>query len=161
LTRFCSKCGKEINVKSTTCPFCGKEPWDARSDRWSRIYDSDYTYAENDTMPKRRRSSSLPLLGGIFAILAGVFAVGQGLIYLAGAAIIDLPGTGTLCLCGGIDFLFGAASVLGGICTIKRDHFVIAILGAVLGMLGLGFLIGFVFGLLAVIFIALSKDEFE
>lgn len=93
------------------------------------------------------------------AILAGVLAIGQGLLYLAGASLITL-GSGFLCVCGGLDFLFGAASVMAGLYAIKRENFAAAIIGAILGMLGIGFLIGFVFGLLAVIFIAISQKEF-
>jgi len=163
--RFCSKCGKEIDATSYTCPFCGEAPWDMGSSRWSRVYDTRDTYSESDwrseSDTRAREKTSFPILGGIFAILAGVFALGMGLLYMAGAAVISLPGTGALCLCGGIFFLFGAASVFGGVCALKRDNFTIAVIGSILGMLGFGFLIGFLFGLLAVIFIVMSKDEFE
>lgn len=155
--RFCSKCGKEIDATSYTCPFCGEKPWDVGTDRWSQVYDSEYTYSDSGTLAKDKSSS--PVAGGILAILAGVLALGQGLIYMAGSAVVNLPGA--LCLCGGIDFLFGAAAVFGGICAIKREHFAIALIGALLGMLGLGLLIGFLFGLIALILIALSKDEFD
>ena len=45
--------------------------------------------------------------------------------------------------------------------TLARKGFVFALVGAILGMLAIGFLIGFVFGLLAVVFIAISRTEFE
>ncbi len=95
------------------------------------------------------------------AILAGLFAIGQGLLYIAGATMIDVPGVGSLCFCGGVDFVFGIASTIGGALALKRSNFGIAMLGAVLGMLGVGFIIGFLFGLIAVILLATSHNDFD
>ncbi len=164
--KFCSKCGKEIRADSYTCEFCGERPWSDNSSRWDHLYDTQQTYSSSDAYSTSEVLSSAshsngPVIGGIFAILAGVFALGQGLIYMAGSAMIVLPGTGTLCLCGGIDFVFGMVSVLGGVCALSRKKFGLAVLGAVLGMLGLGLIIGFIFGLIALILIAISREEFD
>lgn len=158
LMRYCTRCGKKIRADSFTCQHCGERPWDSPRDVSGR-YDAapdDFRYQE----PRSPQQTSFPVIGGIMAILAGILAIGQGLLYAAGASMINVSGTGFLCACGAVDFLFGAASIMGGIAAFKREHFATAIIGAVLGMLGLGFLIGFLFGLLAVVFIAVSQKEF-
>lgn len=156
--RYCSRCGKKIRADSRRCQFCGMEPWASPSSASEQYISSSEDFWATEV--RRAEQTSGPTIGGIFSILAGVTAVGQGLFYLAGAAFITLGGTGFLCLCGGLDVLFGLIAVLGGICALKRESFTMAIIGAVLGMLGLGLLIGFLFGLLALIFIAVSKEEF-
>lgn len=158
LMRYCSRCGKKIRADSFTCQYCGERPWDPPGSISGR-YDtaSDDSWRQEISVPQQ---TGFPVIGGIMAILAGILAVGQGLLYIAGAAVISIGGSGLICACGAIDFLFGALSVMGGIAALKREHFAMAIIGAVLGMLGLGFLIGFLLGLLAVIFIAVSQKEF-
>jgi hypothetical protein len=97
------------------------------------------------------------------AILAGVLALGQGVLYVSVDAAVSayIPtGTGMLCLCGGLDIVFGLASLAGGIMALKRTSFGLALLGAILGMLGFGFLIGALLGLIAVILIAVSRQDF-
>ncbi|MBE0635248.1 zinc ribbon domain-containing protein [Candidatus Bipolaricaulota bacterium] len=165
-TKFCSKCGKEISASSYTCEFCGQRPWSDDASKWEHLYDTPHSYSSSDAYstyeaPTSVSHSNGPVIGGIFAILAGILALGQGLIYMAGSAMIDLPGTGALCMCGGVDFIFGIASVIGGALALKRVNYGIAILGAILGMLGLGLYIGFLFGLIALIFIAISREEFD
>lgn len=96
------------------------------------------------------------------AILAGVLALGQGILWagVSSAAAAYIP-TGALCLCGGVDMIFGLASIAGGIMALKRTSFGLALLGAILGMLGFGFLIGALLGLIAVILIAVSRNDFD
>ena len=159
--RYCSKCGTRIQANSYTCPNCGDYPWQAPTQRSTQtIWETDDSASESYTTPIHARPrSSTPVIGGIMSILAGVLALGQGLLYLAGSTLITFYG-GTLCLCGGLDSLFGVIAIVGGISALKREGFAIALVGAILGMLGFGFLIGFVFGLIALVLIAISRQEF-
>jgi hypothetical protein len=154
--RYCSKCGGKIRADSITCEHCGERPWQSPAPQATEsIWEADeYTYHSSS-----RSDSSSPVIGGIMSILAGVFAVGQGLLYMAGSSMVSLYG-GSLCLCGSIDFLFGIGAIYGGVEALKRGSFTIALVGAILGLLGFGFVIGALFGLLAVVFIAVSRDEF-
>ena len=99
------------------------------------------------------------------ALLAGVLALGQGIIYAMANEIAVTQGftdvAGSLCMCSGLDILFGLASIVGGIFAIQRKYFALALIAAILGMLGLGFVIGALIGLIALILIAVSKAEFE
>ena len=157
--RYCSRCGKEIRADSFTCQYCGERPWDATGSIRGQYDTTSDDFFRQEAMETQETSG--PVIGGVMAILAGTLAVGQGLLYIAGASVIDLGGSGFLCFCGSIDFLFGAVSVMGGIAALKREHFGTAVAGAVLGMLGIGLFIGFLFGLIAVIFIASSRNEFS
>ena len=161
--RYCSKCGGKIRADSFRCEHCGERPWQApASQGTASIWETDDTtsYRPSDNYFSSSQSdSNAPVIGGIMSILAGILAVGQGLLYMAGSSVISFY-SGALCFCGGIDFLFGAVAIAGGLAALKRDSFAIAIIGAIMGMLGFGFAIGFVFGLIAVILIAISHNEF-
>ena len=125
-----------------------------------QVSQNDYGY-EYST-PSRQGTSGALLAGGIFAILAGVLAFGQGLLYSAlSSSFASLRGSGSLCLCSGLDVMFGAFSLVAGVCALRRTNFGLAVIGAVFGMLGIGLLIGGLFGLIAVILIAVSNKEFD
>jgi len=161
--RYCSKCGGKIRADSFTCEHCGERPWQApASQATASIWETEDTSFNDDSYyssSSSRSESSSPVIGGIMSILAGILAVGQGLLYMAGSSLISFY-SGALCLCGGIDFMFGAVAIAGGLAALKRDSFALAIIGAILGMLGFGFVIGSVFGLIAVVLIAISHNEF-
>jgi hypothetical protein len=155
----CRWCGREVNAEAYVCPFCGKNPWGP----WGRdrVDEERYRQYEESENPSHTSASSTLTLGGVLALLAGVLALGQGLLYIVvGQAVGSYAPSGFLCLCGGIDFLFGVFSISAGIFAIQRKHFGLAVIGAIFGMLGIGLLIGFVFGLIGLILIAISGHEF-
>jgi len=157
--RYCRHCGKEVDMWDTVCPHCHKDPSYVSPGSVSGDY--DYSRSDYDYEPSSGASGAV-LGGGILAILAGVLALGQGILYagVSSAAAAYIP-TGALCLCGGVDMIFGLASIAGGIMALKRTSFGLALLGAILGMLGFGFLIGALLGLIAVILIAISRNDFD
>lgn len=150
----CTGCWTPVNPTFRHCPHCGKRmglPPDGTS---GASPDSGFSYAmQSDVGP----GPGL-VIGGILAIIAGVLALAQGL--LSGAVYSLIP-EGFLCMCSVLGVVFGLISIVGGIMAIQRKAFLIAFMGAILGMLGWGFLVGFVLGLFAVILIALSKQYFE
>jgi len=95
------------------------------------------------------------------AIIGGILALGQGLLYVIVGSSVTGVAPPSLCFCGGLDIVFGAASIAGGAYAMQAKSFVLALVGAILGMLGLGLLVGFVFGLIATILIAVSRGEFQ
>lgn len=156
--RYCTQCGRRISASSDWCPFCGKRPWVSAARVWgeSVSHPSDYPhYAERVSTS----STGGPMVGGVLAIVAGVLAIAQGAIFALGSTMYII-GSGYVCCCGGLELVFGLASILGGSCALKSENFTLAIVGAILGMLAFGFAIGFLLGLIAVIFIAMSHDEF-
>ena len=160
LMAHCAWCGKQVNSTTLYCPFCGKNPrgpWEGGS-RESDHYDGQ---TEEGTELHSSHASGTLVLGGVMAILAGVLALGQGLLLLvASSSVSYIPGSGSVCFCGGLDALFGIGALVGGISAIQRKSFAIALVGAIVGMLGLGLLIGALFGLIAIICIAISRQEF-
>lgn len=154
-TKRCNWCGTYNKTSASFCSNCGRDPYRVTP------YDAGTAWEPIQESPR----SGVPLIGGILAILAGILALGQGVIYAMANEIATTQGfteiAGSLCVCSGIDILFGLASVVGGIFAIQRKHFALALIGAILGMLGIGFVIGALFGLIALVLIAVSKAEFE
>jgi hypothetical protein len=109
-----------------------------------------------------------PLVGGILIILGALAGVIAG-IWLAaiGGALdammpIEFPGvtdalTDIITICGVIWLIFGIIGLLGGIFAIKRTHYGLAILGGIFALLA-GF---FILGLIGLILVAISKNEFS
>lgn len=61
-----------------------------------------------------------------------------------------------------IIIVLSIGALIGGILAITRKYFVIAMIGAVIGIIaGFFTLIGIVLGLVALILLLISKDEFE
>jgi Double zinc ribbon len=155
--RYCRHCGGEVDIWDTECPQCHQDP----SYVSPASVPDDYDYSQTDYDYESSSSASGTLIGGaILAILAGVLALGQGILYATVSAAVYIP-SGSLCLCGGLDMIFGLASILGGLMALKRTSFTLALLGAILGMLGFGFIVGALFGLIAVILIAVSRNDFD
>jgi hypothetical protein len=164
--KFCRVCGRELGSGVTICPYCGT----STGDIWSRSSSSDSSYFEDgsqDDIPLKPKSSA-PIIAGILLVLAGLLALGQGIVYMMADSMASsyYPPSyggyaGALCFCGGIDVLFGLAAFGGAYSCFGRKNFWLAIIGAVLGMLGLGLLVGFVFGLIGLILVAVSRNEFE
>lgn len=52
-------------------------------------------------------------------------------------------------------------TMLGGVFALKRKHFGVAVIGAVLGIPALGFFIGLILSIIALILIVISRNEFR
>ncbi len=117
--------------------------------------------------PPAKKKTALPLVGGIMILVGGVIALlaGIGLVGSVGAfdafMIIDVEGVDMLedilTACGVIFIILGLVAVLGGVFALMRKHFGLAILGGVFALIaGL-----FIPGLIGLILVGMSKDEFE
>lgn len=102
------------------------------------------------------------LVAGIAAIATGVYdvSIASSLESVdTGYGIVDIEGY-ALC-CGVLLILFGAASFAGGYLTLIQEHWTIALVCAILAMLSVGpYMVCFILGLIALIFIAAGRDEF-
>jgi len=104
-----------------------------------------------------------PVIGGVCVIIAGALAMLQGGMMLIGEAFITVYAgelTGAVGLFGVGFLVVGLMSVLFGIWAVGRLGYTRSLLGAVLGILGMGFGIGPFFALAGLILIALSRNEF-
>lgn len=156
----CVYCKAEQEDGLLYCPSCGKDP----KGPWGPLREPDtqvvHTHLDGDLIHSKSASGGL-VTGGILAIIAGLLSLAQGLLYtVSGGMFVEYVGSGALCLCGGLGILFGLGSLAGGIFAIQRKGYALAVAGAVVGMLGFGFIIGFFIGLAALIMIASAKQEF-
>ncbi len=126
--------------------------------------------------PPPRPRSSKPTIAAVLIVLAGIFALGQGIMFMvadnayiesmdltsitdAGYSISEIRDM--LNTCGIIGVLFGVIAIIGGTIAFTRKHYMLAMVGAVFAIIGLGFLVGSVLGLIGIILLAMSKQEFE
>ena len=113
---------------------------------------------EKEPVVKKARIGKtwMPTLAGIFNTITGVFALigGLGLTLAGGILRPAVPlNTGILAV---VLIVIGIAATVGGIYALTRGRWVIAVVGSVFASVFLFFL-----GIPAIIFTALSKDEFE
>lgn len=115
--------------------------------------------------------TSKPLIAGIFLIIAGIegLIIGGIVAALGGtfaATMEEIPGGegfgGIFVVCGIVFMIFGILALLGGIMSATRKNWAIALIGSIFGLfcLGLLFFEASLLSLIALILIAISKDEF-
>lgn len=106
-----------------------------------------------------------PITAGILSMVSG------GIEILYGSALISARdwiiamirpygfpwdiSSSTIGLLGGLAIVFGIVAVLGGVSAVRRDNWGLALAGAILALPGTSLL-----GILAIIFVALSRREF-
>jgi hypothetical protein len=117
------------------CPYCGH----------------DYRVA---MMPPQKKESAMPLIGGILVLLVGIGYLISGGVIAAGSSLFLDIGGGFGVLCGAIILVLGILAIFGGIFAIQRKNFAIALIGAI-------FTVPSILGLIGLILIAVSKDEFK
>lgn len=105
----------------------------------------------------QRKDSAMPLVAGILIILASIGYFIGGAVMVAGGAIgswFDV-GEGALAVaCGAILLVLGVLALLGGVYAIQKRNFVMALLAGILT-------IPSILGLIGLILVAVSKDEFS
>lgn len=68
--------------------------------------------------------------------------------------------TGVIWICGAIGIILSLFALLGGIMSLLRKNWALALVGGILGLFTIGFIIGSVLSLVALILIAVSKKEY-
>ena len=120
--------------------------------------------------PPPVQNSSLPTLGGVFLLIAGILGILTWIIVasvgsLMGFSLIPVGASwiaGIVIICGVIGIIFSIIVLLGGIMAIQRKNWGFALVGSILGL----FIVGPVFissllALIALIVIAVSRKEFK
>ena len=142
---LCKSCGNRTEA-NRPCSSCGNDP-----------------SAELKEL-RTRLTTPTPLVGGACSIAAGVLAVVQGILFIVGDAVfISMTGDliGVFILLGVFEVVFGSASINAGMNARRGVKYRTSLIGSVLGMVAFGFGIGGFLGLVAVMLIALSHDEFK
>jgi hypothetical protein len=140
-TRNCVSCGRAISWDANVCPYCGH----------------DYRVAmAGPGAPKKE--SAMPVIGGILILIASLGYIGMGaLIAAAGGstwAMLDLEESGIAVACGAILVVLGVIVLLGSIFAIQRKHFGLALVAGIL-------VIPSILGLIGLILVVVSRDEFR
>ena len=140
--RNCVSCGRSISWDANVCPYCGHD------------------FRVSMMMQPAKKESSMPTIGGVLILLAGLIEIGAGavvgLVGAGGSFGFPTDATGFLAVCGGVLIVLGLISIMGAIFAMERKHFGLAVLGGILSLPGF-----FILGLIGLILIAVSKDEFE
>ena len=165
---YCGMCGSDLGKSDNLekpdmkkCRWCGKQMpiaggdlcWECTSDTYG---DSAYA-SEGSGAPKLLRS------GGILLMIAGAFEIALGIWAIIWGASVSTSFGFSLApytICGALATILGIISIGGGICAVRQERFILAIIGSVCAIIGLGFSIGSVLGIISLVFIAVSKDDF-
>ena len=104
-----------------------------------------------------------PIAGGICSIVAGGWGVLVGGVFsvlgLGGATVLEMPRNGLFVLAaiGWPALVLGLLAIVGGVLAVQRRRWGLALGGAICALL---IPPPFIVGILAVVFIALSREEF-
>ena len=133
-TRNCVSCGRAFSWDANVCPYCGH----------------DYRVAMMGPQ-QQKKESAMPLIGGILIMLPGIgYLIGGGVLAVGSSAFLFGGGV----LCGAVLLVLGIIAILGGIFAIQRKNFALALIGGI-------FVVPSILGLIGLILIAVSKDEFK
>jgi len=138
-TRNCVSCGRAISWDANVCPYCGH----------------DFRMAAGEAAAKKH--TVMPVLGGVFILIPAIgWIIGGAWMAVAGNALfgISLGASSVLTVCGAIMLLLGIIALLGGIFAIQRKHFGLAVLAGV-------FVLPSILGLVGLILVAVSHEEFS
>jgi hypothetical protein len=127
---------------ANVCPYCGH----------------DYRVAMAGPAPQKKESA-MPVIGGILIIIGAIIELIVGVALAAGGTFflgLSFGTSGVLIACGAILVIVAIIALLGGIFAIQRKNFGFAVVGGILSLGG-----WFIPGLIGLILVAISKDEFR
>ncbi|MBU0685470.1 MAG: hypothetical protein ABIE25_06820 [Thermoplasmatota archaeon] len=107
--------------------------------------------------PAQKSESAMPVAGGILILLASLGYLVIGGLIAAGSTLALIPSLGSSIAgvaCGGVVLVLGLISLIGGVYAIQRKNFMIALIGGI-------FVIPSILGLIGLILVIVSKDEFK
>ena len=164
---ICPNCGSENPDYAYFCGKCAAELKDRSGKPYVTPMSAEPPAAPVKEAPhpeaKKRKETVNPVIGGACIMVAGFLAVLQGAILLVGESVTDyLVGEITL-FAGlwGLGFIVtGLGALLLGLRALRRVGYEGALIGAVLGIVGMGFGIGPFLALGGLVLIALSREEF-
>ncbi|MEM2943591.1 MAG: zinc ribbon domain-containing protein [Methanomassiliicoccales archaeon] len=162
----CPSCRHGVPMDANVCPYCGYriKPEAAKT----------VPTAKEKPPSGVKPITAKPVVGGVLIIISGLMGVivGLSLAVLSGEImemIEDMYGPdivagleGILTACGVIWFIIGLIAVIGGIFAIRRKKWGFAVVGGVLALLTIGpWLLGSILGLIGLILVAISRNEFS
>jgi hypothetical protein len=116
------------------------------------------------------RDTAMPMVAGILLVIVALEAIFAGALLATAASTIgpfgELPGAEgfqtILLICGAIFIILGIIVILGGIMSILKKMWALALIASVIGIFTIGFYgTGSILSIIALVLIAISKDEFR
>jgi hypothetical protein len=101
------------------------------------------------------------MTAGILTIISGCYGIGVGALVtgIGTAFMFGIPGLELIAGIGAGIIVIGIVALIAGIFTLRRRSWGFALTGAILA--AILFPVGTVLGILAIIFVAMGKSEFE
>lgn len=181
----CPSCAMEVDPTKSNCPYCGapissgpqyysQQPYPAPGyyPPPAPAYGAPPPYmapAPYGAPPPygyapRPRSGS-PVAAGVLMLIGGLLAMINGAVIAAvgGSTAALVPGAGAIIVvCGAIELIFGLIALVGSIMAIQRKSWGLALVGAIFCMISIGpMFIASILGLIALILVAISREEFS
>lgn len=138
-----------------------------------KSFDHGIIPSKNEDTKSSSSNESYPLIAGVLLILSSALAILNGIVFIFSDLSIfissnDLSGIPPelvetiLFVCGIVILVLAIFALLGGIMSIRKKMWGFALGGAILGLFTLGpLLISSILSIIALIFIVLSRDQFE
>jgi hypothetical protein len=99
------------------------------------------------------------IIGGLISLLYGIYNFFMiSFLGSLGGDFFFFYGGGWLYFCAAMPLIGGVIGVLGGVFAIQRKHWAIGLVGSILIFFAIWPIL---FGILAIVFLVIGKDEFE
>ena len=159
-----------------TCPSCKMLFMIKRGTDQQKDCEGDCTWEEcgeprKTVLSKLRRHTNRPVIisflllaAGVLGIFTAVFFVGfEGRFVEELGVIAEILNSfvGQQVLIAILVFVFSIFAILGAFFAYLRKYYWITVISAVLGILAVGFFIGFIVSLVALVLLILARDEFD
>lgn len=104
-----------------------------------------------------------PIIAGVLLVVSGCFAILTGALFFHWMDLLGLtePMPPLLECCAWLEFLFGGIILIAGIVSFTRRHYGLVRAGAILSIISVGGGVSLVLGIVALILLLTSKDEYE
>jgi len=168
---FCPRCGETLQSGIAYCPKCGY-PIPGSGENAPQAYPQQPYAQPYYTQPPVQ--TKRPFYAGILLVLSGLvaFAV-AATVFTSADSIIQsitdqlgqsIPGVQDIInVMVAIGIFVGSMAIISGYCALKRKWFPLAVIGGIFGLftLGIFFLEGSIMGLIGLILILMSRNEFH
>lgn len=100
-------------------------------------------------------------IAGILLIVAGLFAFLTAAVFFVWGSRSFTSGVNPFFCCGSLEIAFGAIAILGGLLSLRRVKYSLAMTAAVLAIISGGMGISLVLGIIALVMIRRSREDFR
>jgi uncharacterized Zn finger protein (UPF0148 family) len=167
----CPSCGAPNIPKAIFCDACGKRispeildkevPKDQPPETLYPVPGLEID--ESKSLMQKLRDLGKPFWAGVLLIIGGILDIASGIVTFnteAPSNELGIDLSGYLACCAALTMMFGTGAIFGGILSCRKEYFYFVLVGAIMGMLGVGFLLGFLLSFIAMILVATSRDEY-